>query len=421
MTNLPRYIERLCIGGGYGDPKNGGMNIESNGDLTTDGDILLRGVIAAGDPPQTLTNPQGELNGARIQTGTVRASQLDPNDAYTLGSLYLKGTLRADGGFTGHNRAAGVSTEDLVFLCHFESTKTVNTSVVADTFLDWSGNNQHLKVYTQGNTCAGKYGRGVQFQGTGGFARTAGTQLAETYGGGALTFSAWVKTTTYATDPQVIIGFVGDAPYYPYARLAIVSGKAQVRLRGNSSTPAMIVEGTTRIDDGLWHHLVGVIPAWNTAGTVSVYVDGALDGSGVDTRTATSACASYFYVASANGAAQFFSGILDETAVWKRALTADEVRAFYLLSTELVPTFQNQVIAGGLSVLGGTIESGIAGSQRGVIAVVQGSGTTAPGCIRLHSFDGSAWYLFVENDGTLRVCNALPTASGQGQIVAHQG
>lgn len=421
MTNPPRYIERLCVGGGYGDPRDGGMNIESNGNLATDGDMTVRGVVYVGDPPQSLTNPQGELNGTRIQTGTVGAAQLDPDETYTLGSLHLKGTLRADGGITGHNRAAGVSTEDLIFLCHFESTKALNASVVADTFLDWSGNSQHVKVYTQGSTCAGKYGRGVQFQGTGGFARTSSTQLAETYGGGAITFSTWAKTTACSTDPQVIMGFVGDAPYYPYLRLAIVSGKVQVRLRGNSSTPAQVVEGTKRVDDGMWHHLTGVIPPWNAAGTVAVYVDGELDGSGVDTRTATSACASYFYVGSANGAAQFFSGILDETAVWKRTLSAEEVRSLYLLSTELAPTFQNRVIAGGLSVLGGTVEIGTPGYQRGVIAAVQGPGTTSPGCIRLHSFDGSAWYLYVDNDGTFRIYNALPTASGQGQAVGAQG
>ncbi|MCL4692419.1 MAG: hypothetical protein KJ060_07905, partial [Candidatus Hydrogenedentes bacterium] len=39
----PRYLEELRIGGGYGDPANGGADFESDGDLLTNGNLTVDG------------------------------------------------------------------------------------------------------------------------------------------------------------------------------------------------------------------------------------------------------------------------------------------------------------------------------------------------------------------------------------------
>ena len=42
------------------------------------------------------------------------------------------------------------------------------------------------------------------------------------------------------------------------------------------------------------------------------------------------------------------------------------------------------------------------------------------GYIALTSADGTVWYLFFENDGTLKRHSAAPTANGDGTVVGSQ-
>lgn len=75
-----------------------------------------------------------------------------------------------------------------------------------------------------------------------------------------------------------------------------------------------------------------------------------------------------------------------------------------------------------VKVLSGVVEAGAEGSQRGTVTVWDGhgDGTTVPGCIRLVSRGGYSWYLFVQDNGTLRVHNAPPTYDTDGQVVGLQ-
>jgi len=76
--------------------------------------------------------------------------------------------------------------------------------------------------------------------------------------------------------------------------------------------------------------------------------------------------------------------------------------------------------AGDVAVAGGDIDAGAAGGMRGVVAVWNGSGGNAPGCIKLASPNGTVWYLFIEDDGTLKVHSALPTQNADGAVVGLQ-
>ena len=44
----------------------------------------------------------------------------------------------------------------------------------------------------------------------------------------------------------------------------------------------------------------------------------------------------------------------------------------------------------------------------------------APSYIRLSSLDGTVYYLFVEDDGTVKVHTAIPTANADGSEVGAQ-
>ncbi|MBI4558236.1 MAG: hypothetical protein HY706_11695 [Candidatus Hydrogenedentes bacterium] len=72
------------------------------------------------------------------------------------------------------------------------------------------------------------------------------------------------------------------------------------------------------------------------------------------------------------------------------------------------------------AVEGGDIDAGMDGTVRGVLTVWDGGGGNAPGCIRLASPNGTLWYLFVEDDGTVKVHSALPTSNSDGTVVGTQ-
>ncbi len=59
IGTAPRYIEELCIGGGFGDGVDGGADIEQNGDIATDGSLQIGGELASDtDSPLTLSSDE---------------------------------------------------------------------------------------------------------------------------------------------------------------------------------------------------------------------------------------------------------------------------------------------------------------------------------------------------------------------------
>ena len=73
-----------------------------------------------------------------------------------------------------------------------------------------------------------------------------------------------------------------------------------------------------------------------------------------------------------------------------------------------------------LEALTGSIVAGIDGSVRGFINLWDGGGGNTPSYILLHSANGTAHYIFVEQDGTLKQHTSAPTADGDGNVVGAQ-
>ena len=80
----------------------------------------------------------------------------------------------------------------------------------------------------------------------------------------------------------------------------------------------------------------------------------------------------------------------------------------------------NLTSSGDATLKGGDVIVGEDSTTRGVVTVWDGSGGSAPGCIRMASPNGTTWYLFVEDDGTLKVHSALPTSNSDGSVVGLQ-
>lgn len=81
---------------------------------------------------------------------------------------------------------------------------------------------------------------------------------------------------------------------------------------------------------------------------------------------------------------------------------------------------------GGLAVTGdfqsegGQVTAGVNGSERGIVWATSGGTGTTPGVLRLASAGGASHYVFVEDDGTLRVAASLPSGNGDGMEVGEQ-
>ncbi len=304
LPNIPSGVvsrESLRIGGGYGaDPKGtspaGGLEIDNAGNLATDGDVAIKGVIAAGSTPQTLTDTNGNIDGTKIQAGTVDTAQLadDAVDANKLDSTgtYAVAALSVAGNLT-------VDTKTL----HVDSVgnKVGIGTASPDQALTLSGTYPHLRVlYNGGSYPAAWFGELYHNGASGGLVITGAVDNIS--GRDAITFK--------------------------------VSGTAGAD--GTAMATAMVIEANGEV------------------------------GIGTDSPAAT----------------------LD--------------------------------VNGDVTARGGDVVLGVDGGTRGMLTVWDGSGGNAPGCIKLCSPNGTPWYLFVEDDGTLKVHSALPTQNGDGTIVGTQ-
>jgi hypothetical protein len=79
---------------------------------------------------------------------------------------------------------------------------------------------------------------------------------------------------------------------------------------------------------GTWYHVAIVYTA--SAGSMKLYVNGALLGTGTGLRTSIQATTNPFYIGAVNGGGgQSFDGLIDELGAWTRVLDAADVASLY--------------------------------------------------------------------------------------------
>jgi hypothetical protein len=148
--------------------------------------------------------------------------------------------------------------------------------------------------------------------------------------GDSFSIEAWVKipATELCTANKVAVGrYEGSGKASWWLGCDETDNHAAFSLRDNTGTGLRVV-GITAINDGNWHHLVGVRDA--SAGDNRIYVDGA-----EETSTPASYSASFasthdlnFGYMNANPY-YYFPGSIDEIALYDRALSLDEIQDHY--------------------------------------------------------------------------------------------
>jgi len=332
----PRYLEKLAIGGGYGDTKDGGAFLGANGDIATDGQLTVdgAGIFTQGLAVTLESSFTGDVMlGLREETERVSNSGMEGTYVSGVAPFWTASGASITASEETTDVYAGVSSQKVITGPNFNQLQT--------SLMDPDGDGNDLvagawyvlsfaaKMQSGNLNKISNWGDGVEE-----FAnldsRTAGVWTIYTY-----TFQSTVTKT------DAILYFTNNASNQAAYLLDSVSFK---RVEGGDLVASHSVHSGLRYTSG----------------------GATLDAVG-------------------NGD---FSG--------------------------------NGIFNGDLTVSGGDLTAGADGVARGIVSAWDGSGGLAPGTMRLSSPNGTVWYLFVEDDGTVKVHSALPTLNTDVAVVGAQ-
>ena len=142
-------------------------------------------------------------------------------------------------------------------------------------------------------------------------------------GNTAKTVEAWIKTTANSNPSaggvQTVIVEMGLMSTGTRFTLNILNNNAiRIEVEGNG------INGTTAVNDGLWHHVAGVYDPLATT-KVALYLDGNLEASGNLTVTVNTAATGNIQIGRRCDGIHYFNGTIDEVRVWNVARTASQI------------------------------------------------------------------------------------------------
>ena len=203
---------------------------------------------------------------------------------------------------------------------------------------DSAGDN-HGTIHGNPTYVEGKAGRAISLDGDDYV--DCGNPDSLNFGTGDWTMSAWIKTTQTGTNQQddallnrgTVFANGGDEAGGIRYALAVNEGQlGSITLTTDDDVYKIQAIGKTAVNDGAWHHVVGI----RKAGQLHLYIDGVLDGgnyvsagydlSGVSQHNA------YIGVITDNRDSslyKYFVGLIDEVCIIRGAIDANGVRMLY--------------------------------------------------------------------------------------------
>lgn len=127
-----------------------------------------------------------------------------------------------------------------------------------------------------------------------------------------ITLSAWIKTTDTSAGEQIMAkdGISGGTRSFILQRNGSVA-----RFLVFKSGSVSAVSSTTTINDGNWHHIMGV----NDGTDLKIYLNGTLENTNVGGGGTFDSATGNIYIGRRGGSAAqraYFTGNIDEVAVW---------------------------------------------------------------------------------------------------------
>ncbi|HLE48845.1 MAG TPA: DUF2341 domain-containing protein [Patescibacteria group bacterium] len=194
---------------------------------------------------------------------------------------------------------------------------------------DNTDNNNDLTLNAASWTSGGKFGKA--WNGTGGdfrLSKTTDPDL-EFSATDSFTLSTWFKSDTAGTPADVEYLMADGVGAAGYALYIDGSGYACFGIDDDAAWgPDVASCNTTNVYDNTWHHVVGVRDVASDKNYV--YVDGVLKDSDTDSTTGTLDSSPTFYIGDMDadnaGSGEEFAGDIDETKVYRLAMTEDQVK-----------------------------------------------------------------------------------------------
>lgn len=167
------------------------------------------------------------------------------------------------------------------------------------------------------NGSEGKFGGSLFFDGIDDYLTLGDSLLANA---GEYTISAWVKTT----DTENVRRIVHKGQFLGSNGYGFILRKEATGLPALYGEAGCVVTGKSRINDGLWHNVVGV----QDSNQAKLYVDGVLESTcnGWNTITSTNELQISGYN---NGSGEVWQGQIDEVRIYNYALTTEQVKEVY--------------------------------------------------------------------------------------------
>ncbi len=203
---------------------------------------------------------------------------------------------------------------------------TFDTNTISGTTIsDVSGN--HLDGTRQGSATGVTFELGPQgtqvavFDGATGYITTR-TDPREAIKDD-LTLAAWIRTTNSSRTETIIAKYDLSGTEDGYMFETTAAGYLAMHLGGNNILGTRdFVDGTNKINDGQWHHVVAIIRA---SQDLQFYVDGGLSSIFYLTIKGSSISPALTIGGPVLFGQSFFTGAMDDVRIYPRAITTSEI------------------------------------------------------------------------------------------------
>ncbi len=142
-------------------------------------------------------------------------------------------------------------------------------------------------------------------------------------GNTARTISLWTKTNSSSSSLMSAAAYGSGAGGYVIFPAFILNSNGKYYFESGSSSNQLFSE--SNVCDNTWHQITLTYSGLNTP--VQMYVDGILNATSVNLDLITES--SPFVIGSASWANLWFTGSIDDIAIYNRALTQEEITALY--------------------------------------------------------------------------------------------
>jgi len=198
--------------------------------------------------------------------------------------------------------------------------------------LDSSGNDHHGEAYGDPAWVAGIHGGALEFDGVDDRVEMPTTSESQGFPSlsGEVTWAVWFKTSNAGAINSIITMGPAGAAHVQGNRSINIEAAGDIMIRAHGVGALTSRRSAAAVADGEWHH-VAVTLAYETDGandTMKVYIDGDVskgyETTDVDVNLHSGPGADFIITLGARGSTPFM-GLMDDAAVFARALSAAEI------------------------------------------------------------------------------------------------